>query len=153
MIVVTLARKPFDTTVASNALTLGTGALNIDGCRLGIGNEQLTIPQSSPARRQGVVGRDLGITNSPEARFHQMQRASIARTMELGRWPANLLLSDASQHDLDEQNGLTPNRSPRVAVFKNKIAPTSYSIMPDTHYAFDYGDGGSVSRYFRKVTP
>lgn len=36
---VTVARKPFPGTVASNVLRFGTGAVNVDGCRVGEGGE------------------------------------------------------------------------------------------------------------------
>ena len=34
-----LARKPFDDTVANNVMQHGTGALNIDGTRVGEGGQ------------------------------------------------------------------------------------------------------------------
>jgi hypothetical protein len=39
-----VARKPLIGTVAENVLAHGTGALNIDGCRIGTdGNDQLRL--------------------------------------------------------------------------------------------------------------
>ena len=37
---ITLARKPLTGTVAANVLQHGTGALNIDGCRIGLGEDR-----------------------------------------------------------------------------------------------------------------
>ncbi len=62
-----LARKPLDGTLNQNLSKYGTGALNIDGCRV----------EPSP---QGCPG---------EGRTHTRNFAAS----EKGRWPANLLLS------------------------------------------------------------
>lgn len=74
---ITVARKAVSGTVAANVLEYGTGALNIDACRIpGISDGPGTTPRSS------VEGR----------------RASMAGAMERveydggrGRWPANLI--------------------------------------------------------------
>jgi hypothetical protein len=154
MIVVTVARKPLGQTVALSTQQHGTGALNIDACRLPVGDgEQLSVPQSSPSRRQGVVGRDLGITNTQEAAFQRAQEESIARTMAMGRWPANLILSSASAADVDNQMGPVGNHTARVALFDNAQKATSYNIAPEGHFAYDYGDKGPVSRFFKVVEP
>lgn len=84
-----LARKPLKGTVAANVLAFGTGALNIDGCRVECSDE-LSVPQSDPAKRVGIVGSEWQATGSAE-KNQAAQAASIARTLELGRWPANLI--------------------------------------------------------------
>lgn len=88
-----LARKPLESTVAANVLKHGTGALNIDGCRVAIGNESIHAPQSDPTKRNGVVGTDLGFSGAELADFQAAQRESAERTQALGRWPAHLVLS------------------------------------------------------------
>jgi site-specific DNA-methyltransferase (adenine-specific) len=40
---ITLARRPLDGTVAGNVLAHGTGALNIDACRISAGDEKLIV--------------------------------------------------------------------------------------------------------------
>ena len=44
---ITMARKPLEGTVAKNVLAHGTGALNVDGCRVpgapGFGNFQISF--------------------------------------------------------------------------------------------------------------
>jgi len=77
---VTVARKPFDTTVAENVLTHGTGAINIDGCR--VATDDPTSRTFAAATYEGPSGyrtirtKDTTTGGSP-----------------LGRWPANLILS------------------------------------------------------------
>jgi DNA modification methylase len=85
---ITVARKPFNGTVAANVLEHGTGGLNVDGCR--IGHTVETWPKS----RSYAPG--------------QMQPGHEGSTQETGdapkgRWPANLI------HDgSDEVVGLFP---------------------------------------------
>lgn len=70
-----VARKPFTGTVAANVLEYGTGALNIDGCRIGTGD---ALVRPAVARRDNAVygsGLGVGVQSEPA-----------------GRWPANVVL-------------------------------------------------------------
>jgi len=82
-----LVRKPLQGTYVDNVLTHGTGALNIDGCRI----------------HDGVVGANLGITRSSKTKMQNAQAESIARTNEMGRWPANIVFDEAAAAELDRQ--------------------------------------------------
>lgn len=74
---ITVARKPFKVTVAANVLEHGTGALNIDGCR--VGTDGGTAKASKPTGDgNGIYGS--GLHGSCE----------IAQ-LDKGRWPANLI--------------------------------------------------------------
>jgi DNA modification methylase len=72
-----LARKPLsEATVAANVLRWGTGALNIDGCRIACGTEHMrgSVKGTENGPLAGIRGaKDFVATDSP-----------------LGRWPANL---------------------------------------------------------------
>ena len=72
---ITVARKPFKGTVAANVLEHGTGAINIDGCR--VGTEEI---------EQGRFGRQAADSTS----YHDGLKAT-ERTTGTGRWPANLI--------------------------------------------------------------
>jgi DNA modification methylase/O-acetyl-ADP-ribose deacetylase (regulator of RNase III) len=72
-----LVRKPFKGAVADNILEHGTGALNIDGCRIST-DETLT--------------RKLGKTTVSPSGWTSTKRSPIAGK-DGGRWPANLILS------------------------------------------------------------
>lgn len=74
---ITVARKPLGGTVAENVLTHGTGALNIDGCRIG-DNAGWSYPSGRGG--SGWHGRDSLANNLNEP---------MAATK--GRWPANLI--------------------------------------------------------------
>jgi hypothetical protein len=75
---ITVARKPLIGTVAENVLAHGTGALNVDGCR--VEGAPPSVPQpvfNSP------TGRTYGMKTG-EGRNGEMSQAA-------GRWPANLI--------------------------------------------------------------
>ena len=74
---ITVARKPLVGTVAENVLAHGTGALNIDGCR--VAGEPVPVFDT-------VGGRKFEQTHTqPERRTQQVG------TSDAGRWPANLI--------------------------------------------------------------
>ena len=68
---ITMARKPFRGTVADNVQAYGTGAINIDGCR--IGNDLI----KTMAKSQGEG--------------FQTDYNGCEESTHLGRWPANVL--------------------------------------------------------------
>lgn len=76
---ITMARKPLAGTVEANWRQHGTGALNIDGCRVLVEGEQrapITGKGGMPARHDVDAPREAGVVVQPHA---------------LGRWPANLI--------------------------------------------------------------
>jgi site-specific DNA-methyltransferase (adenine-specific) len=152
-----IARKPLIGTVAANVTRFGTGALNIDGCRVmdstpsciegsPAGGYRLRAPQSDPRNRKGVVGTDLGISGASVEKFQQAQRESIERTNTLGRWPANLVLS----HTPECRKVGTRKVTSGVAVQRNggrqKIGNVVYNgtnavrVHPDATYADKTGE-------------
>jgi len=70
-----LARKPLIGTVAENVLAYGTGALNIDACRVGAGDDRTAGGQSGSA--PGLY----------EDGFHKERKERPTG----GRWPANVI--------------------------------------------------------------
>jgi hypothetical protein len=88
---ITVARKPLIGTVAQNVLTHGTGALNIDGCR--VPYEDTPNPATNPLYRvqNGYavrVGSDAGTSS-----FSVKREGGEVTADPQGRWPANLMLS------------------------------------------------------------
>lgn len=76
---IVVARKPLAGTVAANVLEHGTGALNVDGCRVDAGDEQFSPePGGEPVTTNQVYGKGLGVG----------QGQHVA-----GRWPSNVVLS------------------------------------------------------------
>lgn len=91
---ITVARKPIVGTVAENVLRHGTGAINVDGCRV----ETNEVLQGSTVRsdiRGGAFAS--GVHKKNDGTIPEYRQSS------LGRWPANLI------HDgSDEVVGLFP---------------------------------------------
>jgi len=77
-----LARKPLsEKTVAANVLRWGTGAINVDGCRVESGDKPYSYPNGRGG--EGWQGRD-GLGSNLDVPLSGSP---------LGRWPANLCLS------------------------------------------------------------
>ena len=135
---VTLARKPLSGTVAANVQEHGTGALNIDGCRVPTSDK---LPAAGGSREMGnqVYGKGLGV--------------SSGRSAEMGgRWPANVVLDESQAEALDRQSGELSVNGP--AVYRREQAdakenPSSFHFdKPSGHQRTGYGDSGGASRFF-----
>jgi site-specific DNA-methyltransferase (adenine-specific) len=86
---VVVARKPLEGTVAGNVLKHGTGAMNIDGCRVpsSDGYEKAwDRPVSTNIGAQGGAYITTGDQHTVDLSSHKP---------EGGRWPANVILSHA----------------------------------------------------------
>jgi len=77
---IVVARKPLVGTVAANVLAHGTGALNIDGCRVG------TTVETWPSSRAWGAGYVPGGDRSAD-------RTESTDPVPPGRWPANFVLT------------------------------------------------------------
>jgi DNA modification methylase len=144
---IVLARKPLsEKTVAANVLKWGTGAINVDGCRVET-DEVFSVPQSNPDNRTGVVGIAMQATGGIE-RNHAAQRASIDRTQTMGRWPANVI------HDgSDEVVVGFPETAPSPQTYVRKSdANTNKTFRGVGELAgkesLNFGDQGSAARFF-----
>ncbi len=88
---ITVARKPLIGTVAANVLAWGTGALNVDGCR--VGTEKRVPASCRQGRDSGSMSGHMGADSLDNSGMNP----------NIGRWPANLI------HDgSDEVVGLFP---------------------------------------------
>jgi DNA modification methylase len=93
---IVLARKPLIGTVAQNVLEHGTGALNIDACRLA------PMAPDDPSRR------GLGYGYTKEGDTTNTMYGPPVRTPyndQIGRWPANVCLDEEAARLLDEMSG------------------------------------------------
>jgi DNA modification methylase len=131
---IVLARKPLDGTVAENVQEHGTGALNIDGCRI----------QANGERFGGGAAGTSGFVNG------YASGDGFKESTE-GRWPANLILDEAAGEMLDEQSG---EQKSGTAVRRNTGHGRHFGVADDglgdttpTH-DLGYGDTGGASRFF-----
>lgn len=81
---IVVARKPLVGTVAQNVLTYGTGALNIDGTRVGISHED------AEASRKNWKPQGYELHDSVYELGVKVVRTEMSPT---GRWPANLVIT------------------------------------------------------------
>jgi DNA modification methylase len=129
---IVLARKPLAGTVAANVLEHGTGALNIDGCRIAA-DDALVRP---PILRtdNAVLGRGLGAGVQAEP---------------AGRWPANVLLDEEAARLVDEQSGILTSGSRKAGV---RTGLGYHGASGDGGPAVVGGEGGA-SRFFYVAKP
>lgn len=142
---IVLARKPLsEATVAANVLRWGTGAINVDGCRVG---------DFDPDEMVAELMSRFGET-SAERRYSENGSTNFALTpgprggSPKGRWPANLV-HDGSEEVLvafpdaaGQQGALTGNEP--SATFCGDV----YGKMARTQASTPRGDGGSSARFF-----
>jgi|GEM_PF-275133 len=128
---ITLARKPLVGTVAENVLAHGTGAINVDGCRVGT-----EVIAAHGGGRNGD-GRKYGGGSGIPA-------IAAGSNPHTGRWPANLI------HDgSDEVVGLFPDRDGGAFPATQNTASWKMSSKgKGLSPARATGDSGSAARFF-----
>jgi DNA modification methylase len=147
-----LARAPLaEATIAANVLAHGTGALNIEACRIGSERTRTSIKDMSAyhGNQFGKPGASAPITGY--------------RENPPGRWPANLVLSHAPEcgdgqcapwcpvAELDSQSGYT--RSPAFTGRGAGGQHGRYSKIGAQGRVPAPGDSGGASRFFYVAKP
>lgn len=148
-----LLRKPLTGTIAANVMQWGTGALNIDACRISTNGETISAGTANSIRR-GTFDEHEGYKrpwkeNDPELYASRLD-AAIERANTLGRWPAHLI------HDgSDEVVAMFPQttsgtyRPPVSRLRNNGIGLGTTDERHGTSNAPDnYGDTGSAARFY-----
>lgn len=130
---IVVARKPLEGTVAANVLKYGTGAINIDGCR--VPTEEV-IETNGNRDSSKVYGKYNGMT----------PRQSEGQ--KLGRFPANLIhdgsddviaLFPESKGQCGTVKGTEPSRTGTNGIYGNYNGQNT--MLPR-------GDTGSAARFF-----
>ena len=147
---IVLARKPLaEKTVARNVLAYGTGAINVDACR---------IPTEDSLNGGGATtsvseGWDRPFRHDAEGieRLKGETAKKVEKAEALGRWPANVLLDHHAAAWVDEQSGhqkdgvaVNRNRNPEA----NKSATIYGTYKNGDRPDITYGGGGGASRFF-----
>jgi DNA modification methylase len=147
---IVLARKPLTGTVAGNVLAHGTGALNVDGCRIDFrghadeaeskGKNRHGDFDSAPRNdgTAGIYGADLR-TGDERGNYDPS-----------GRWPANVILDPEAAALLDEQTGDMRDGTAVGGLHSASGSNAIYARMQRIDGAGDHGYGGSggASRFF-----
>jgi len=135
---ITVARKPLVGTVAENVLRHGTGAINVDACRVEC-DDKAKFPS-------GVVSKTEAVFGGGSGRYADRPRGDDASPT--GRWPANLI------HDgSDEVVGLFPDTAPsKAGVRRNRSGMGIHDSEKGTFGKEDvfggFKDSGSAARFF-----
>jgi site-specific DNA-methyltransferase (adenine-specific) len=90
---IVVARKPLAGTVAANVIAHGTGALNVDGCRVAhaSADDLATSKAKNPGRGDLVTSGVYGAERPQQS------------VNDAGRWPTNVTMDKAAAAGLDQQ--------------------------------------------------
>lgn len=129
---VIVARKPLDGTVAQNVQRHGTGAMNVDACRIRVDPAQpkAAFPVGDYGKR-GTYGADGMRTADTDAS---------------GRWPANVVLDAEAAVLLDGQAGVLQSGTP--AGLRGERDSVAYGADKGGSEVTGFGDCGGASRFF-----
>jgi site-specific DNA-methyltransferase (adenine-specific) len=122
---IVLARKPFRGTVAANVLEHGTGAINVEACRVGDDVREQSI-RSAPGGFYDIGTPNDANKNKP--------------AIYVGRWPANVMHDGAD--DVLEHFPRSDSTPYRENVAAGDALPLS------TRTAGGFSDSGSAARFF-----
>ncbi len=139
---IVMARKPFKGPCFRNVLEHGTGAINIDDCRIGCEKSDFGDPSRFQYARKGSDSWDQE-TNM----FSAGREGFWSNGVPSGRWPANLI-HDGSDEVIEQfpQNNpgkMRRNKTKGARPFNNQGKPTEY----ETAEVID-DPGGSAARFF-----
>jgi DNA modification methylase len=147
-----MARKPLRETVAANVLEYGTGALNIDGCRIET-SDPLGGGAEKAMQSEKPEGWDRPWRHDPEAAAAHGARisANVQKAEALGRWPANVILTDpifdGDMEGVEGAGAATTGGSIKTA--RQGFAQDSYMGGGAGTGGYEsYGDAGTYSRFF-----
>lgn len=137
-----LARKPIPTTVADNVLQYGTGAINIDGCRVNFVSEE-DKKESTTKNQHADFGTKPITNNNVYGDYSMIQPKNFNPP---GRFPANVI------HDGSEEvvQGF-PKTNGEIGRYGRSETDETKAIWGNAKaLTTDYGfkDSGSASRFF-----
>ena len=143
---IVVARRPLSGTVAATVLEHGTGALNIDGCRVGTEVVQINTYAERGPFGESQVGNEYSTATAA------------------GRWPANLVITHHANcgdqcatgcpvAELNQQSGQStaPNKTFTITKSGNGTLNRNDGGIFDADRSslyVGYGDTGGASRFF-----
>lgn len=138
---IVVARKPIIGTVAENVLAHGTGAINVDGCR---------VPTTDSYYYPNGPGGNVNPTSLGRCKdgTSSLRRVEAVESNPLGRWPANLIHdgSDDAVAGFPDCEGMPVSTLNRSGLgFSGSSKGTSGVV--------GFGDSGSAARFFYCAKP
>jgi hypothetical protein len=134
---IAVGRKPLIGTVAANVLEHGTGALNVNGCRVAV-----TDPEYS-RNASGDRGHDQNRSRSMEFGM------TAGSASDIGRWPPNVLLGEDAAAELDRQTGVLTSGANPARRGSDKLRNAYGEFAGQAECTPHRGaDSGGASRFF-----
>lgn len=145
---VIVARKPFDGSLVDNVLKYGVGGLNIDGCRIPLGDNE---PDSRAFTDEKMNMKNI---RNVYGKYPDEGTCDYSVYKNGGRFPANLILT-YDESDYDEVCGGFPftkstggsGEASKINSFLN-VYNGGWGHDKDCAHLGGLGDEGSASRYF-----
>jgi DNA modification methylase len=145
---ITVARKPLMGTVAENVLEHGTGAINVDGCRVQHGE----VLRAGAGATWDAMHRHEGREGEASAERRYTDKGGTDFAMKpgprggdaMGRWPANLI-HDGSDEVLA---GFPETKSGMMKAGTPYPGGSVYGAPSGATKADTIGDSGSSARFF-----
>lgn len=131
-----LARKPLHGTVAGNMAAHGTGAINIDGCR---------IKGEGGSPREGEASQEQRYAERGSTNFAALPGPRGGDPS--GRWPANII-HDGSEEVLAAFPDAPGQQGDLAGHSKDRTSKNAYGDMKAARDAIARGDTGSAARFF-----
>jgi site-specific DNA-methyltransferase (adenine-specific) len=100
---IVVARKPLIGTVAGNVQAWGTGALNVDACRI----EHVIVNGGNLADNPHLRKNAKRGTSSDPSAYGSGMKGGLWESAPAGRWPANVILDEHQAAALDQQSDVT----------------------------------------------
>jgi DNA modification methylase len=142
---IVLARKPIsERNIAANVLRWGTGALNIDGCRVDYLGPEDAAAAAAEIRSRQTTRNFKGWGMKEQDLTAEEYASGPARH---GRWPANVTLDAEAADALDQQSGqlTSGDRSGHRNEPKTQNTYGSFELQDERP---SLGDAGGASRFF-----
>jgi site-specific DNA-methyltransferase (adenine-specific) len=131
-----LGRKPLIGTVAANLLEYGTGAINIDGCRV-----------ATEESLNGSGNKPLSYGGDNHRPYHDREPRGPTQQHALGRWPANVL-HDGSPEVIAAFPSTGPSKSGGKSTGRNFGQEHDDDFTKDRPRTGHDDFGGSAARFF-----
>ena len=152
-----LCRKPLhEKTVAAQVLVTGTGAINVDACRIDYQSEADKLAATPQGTATSKSSGSLAV--EPDA-GRILDRGTFEPGEQKGRWPSNVLFShlpDCTEQacsascgvaELDRQSGTRTSGTMKAGTQRANL--TGYNgAWPAETLTETYGDSGGASRFF-----
>jgi len=138
---IVMARKPFNTSVAENVLTHGTGGINIDECRV-----EIILDNEDRAKSKNTIQKTSGISFKGNKKDSQ---ETPLYNLEQGRFPANII-HDGSEEVLEVFPETTSGKMSSKHTRHTDESPHGIYGKFDINHPLGetYGDTGSAARFF-----